>query len=142
MPVRAPVTKLREASRKAGEPGPDIGRQARSADREAEGPPDTSQGTERPRVGESGVGSNAGPICYWKRVGLGPIFSFLFRVAARKPVVARPDQAHFAIISPHLPGGSCLSSTAPAMNRCGDLPSVRLAIYLRRDADGKSHKWP
>ena len=84
MPVRAPVTKLREASRKAGEPGPDIGRQARSADREAEGPPDTSQGTERPRVGESGVGSNAGPICFWKRVGLGPIFSLLFRVAARK----------------------------------------------------------
>jgi hypothetical protein len=64
MPVRAPVTKLREASRKAGEPGPDIGRQARSAYREAEGPPEASQETERPRVGESGVGSNAGPICF------------------------------------------------------------------------------
>jgi hypothetical protein len=114
MPVRAPVTKLREASRKAGEPGPDIGRQARTAYREAEGPPKVSQETERPRVGESGVGSNAGPICILGHGGLGQISSLHFRVAARKTCGSAPGSGplrhHFtAFAGRFVPQQHCLS---------------------------------
>lgn len=63
MPVRAPVTKPSYASRKTGRAGPDIGRQVCPETSEANGSPEVSQGTERPRAGESGVGRNAGPIC-------------------------------------------------------------------------------
>jgi len=52
-----------DASRTVGQTGPDIGRQACPELREAEGPPEVSQRSGYPRAGESGVGSNAGPIC-------------------------------------------------------------------------------
>lgn len=70
MPARAPVTNLWQGRPQgAGSRRLDIGRQARPAKAgSTEGSPDVSQAerpsrTGRPHAGESGVGSNAGPIC-------------------------------------------------------------------------------
>ncbi len=53
----------KDTNRKIGRTGPDIGRQVCPDTSEADGPPEVSQGTGHPHAGESGVGSNAGPIC-------------------------------------------------------------------------------
>lgn len=46
-----------------GERGIDIGRQVCADGCEIEGSPEIAQMSDHPRAGESGVGSNAGPIC-------------------------------------------------------------------------------
>ena len=52
-----------DTNRKIGRAGSDIGRQVCPETSEADGSPEGSQGTRYPRAGESGVGSNVGPIC-------------------------------------------------------------------------------
>jgi hypothetical protein len=129
MPVRAPVTKLREAGRKAGGLGPDIGRQARAAYREAEGPPNASQETERPRVGESGVGSNAGPICC-VRPRFDPVMPSPHRVARREFAEACPVhdrlRHHFTAFAGRF---------VPQQHRLSDDPLPQFAF-------GKAHDLP
>jgi len=65
MPARAPVTNLWPAGRKTGQ------REARHRARKhaltdvrIEGSPEIPRRSAHPHAGESGVGSNAGPICY------------------------------------------------------------------------------
>jgi hypothetical protein len=77
----------------------DIGRQARPETSEADGPPEVSRGTGRPHAGESGVGSNAGPICIAPFVW--PRFYCPFCIESRRHV--SPPEPSRALVKPPRP---------------------------------------
>lgn len=112
MPVRAPVTKLREASRKAGETGPDIGRQARTAYREVVGPPVPRRKQSVHASVRVGSAAMPAPFAVWARVFV-PCLHPLHRVARRKFAVERPSHSrlrlHFTAFAGRLmPQQHCL----------------------------------
>ena len=91
-----------------------------------------------PHAGESGVGSNAGPIC------IAPCPRER-RFRESRPLILR-NCLLWAVwpfnASSHFRGNSFLSRPLAATKYQPGLPFAQVAIYRPRHADGKSHTWP